>query len=374
MQTTNGDGVLSQRALNRATLERQLLLRRSEVTPLQAVEHLAGLQAQAPYSPYFQLWSRVADFDPGELGQLLEDRAVVRIAAMRGTVHMLTAADCLTFRPLTQRIFDRDLDTNTQYAAGVRGLDPAEFVPVVQSLLADTPRTSAELAPLLAERFPGHDPASLAYAARGLLALIQAPPRAVWGKSGQARLTTAESWLGRELDPTPSIEAMVLRYLKAFGPASVVDVQMWSGLTRLREVVDRLRPQLRVFRAENGKELFDLPDAPRPDPDTPAPVRLLPDFDNLIRSHADRTRVVSDQDMKRLSTRNGVTPNFFLVDGMVAGSWRITKERRSATLRVQPFRRLLRADHRAVGEEAERVLTFAEPQADCTEIAIENAL
>lgn len=361
---------LSQRALNRATLERQLLLRRWDLTPLAAVEHLVGLQAQAPFSPYYQLWSRLEGFVPEQLGQLLLDHQVVRIVVMRGTIHLLSAADCLTLRPLTQPIMDRDLRTNALYSTGLRGLDLAEFEPVARELLDDAPLTNAEMAPLLAERFPGRDPASLAHAARGLLALVQVPPRAVWGQSGQARLTTAESWLGRELDPRPSLETMVLRYLGAFGPASVADVQMWSGLTRLGEVVDRLRPQLRTFHDEDGRELFDLPDAPRPDPDTPAPPRFLPDFDNLIRSHAIRTRVINDADRKRLNTRNGVTPSFFLVDGVVAGSWRIAKTRDSATITIEPFRPLPDADLRAAAEEGERLLAVAEPKATTQEAVV----
>ncbi|NED94652.1 winged helix DNA-binding domain-containing protein [Phytoactinopolyspora alkaliphila] len=359
-----GGDVLGQRALNRATLERQLLLRRSAQSPLAAVEHLAGLQAQAPFSPYFQLWSRLQDFDPEVLAKHLVDRDVVRIVAMRGTVHMLTADDCVAFRPLTQTIMDRDLRSNTQYSAGLRGVDLDAVARAARSLLEATPMTNAELGPELAERFPGCEPASLAHAARNLLPLVQVPPRAVWGRSGQARLTTAESWLGRELDPAPSIDTMVVRYLAAFGPASVADVQTWCGLTRLGEVMERLRAGLRTFRDESGRELFDLPNGPRPDPETPAPPRFLPDFDNLIRSHADRTRIISVADSKAINTRNGVTPHFFLVDGRVAGTWRITVSKGAATLDVMPFRLIAKADAPAVEAEAGRLLAFAEPGAE----------
>jgi hypothetical protein len=272
---------------------------------------------------------------------------------------------------LTQPIMTSDLRTNTQHADGLHGLDLEKFESVARSLLLDAvPMTNAEMAPLLAERFPGHEPAALAHAARGLLALVQVPPRAVWGKSGQLRLTLAESWLGRELDAAPSIDAMVLRYLRAFGPASVADVQTWCGLTRLGEVVDRLRPRLRVFRDGNGRELFDLPDAPRPDPDTPAPPRFLPDFDNVLRSHADRTRVISVADTKSINTRNGVTPHAFLVDGVVAGTWRITKAKGTATLDITPFRPLGKADMAGVEDEAERLLAFAEPAAEIRTVRV----
>jgi hypothetical protein len=156
---------------------------------------------------------------------------------------------------------------------------------------------------------------------------------------------------------------MVARYLGAFGPASVADVQTWSGLTRLGEVVDRLRPGLRTFRDEQGRELFDLPDAPRPDPGTPAPVRLVAEFDNLILSHADRTRVISDLGRQRIATPNGVFPGTVLVDGFAAGMWRITRSRGSAVLTIEPFGPLPDADRDAVTAEARRLLVFAAPEA-----------
>ncbi|NDL58311.1 winged helix DNA-binding domain-containing protein [Phytoactinopolyspora mesophila] len=367
------DQVLSRRALNRATLARQLLLRRSSMTAATAVEHLVGLQAQAPFSPYYQLWSRLDRFDPDELARLLVNREVARIVVMRGTIHLMSAADCLTFRPLTQPLMTSDLRTNTQHAAGIRGLDLAEFVQVARAVLEETPRTVSELGTVLAERYPHHEPGALAHAARGLLALVQIPPRAVWGMSGQPRLTTAQSWLGGELDPEPSIDAMVLRYLAAFGPASVADVQTWCGLTRLREVVERLRPRLRTFRAENGKELFDLPDAPHPDPETPAPPRFLPDFDNVIRSHADRSRVIDDDARKRMTTRNGVTPHALLVDGVVSGKWRVARTNGSAALHVELFRPLATDDLTSVEAEAHRLLSFAEADADAHEVEFTKA-
>ena len=326
------------------------------------VEHLAGLQAQAPFPPYYGLWSRLAGFQPGDLAELLVSRQVVRIALMRSTIHLVSARDCLMFRPLIQPMLDRSLSAifGTHFA----GLDASALAEAGRALVDAEPRTLGELGGLLAPDWPGHPPNALAQGVRVLVPLIQVPPRAVWGASGLSRHTSAEAWLGSPLDPSPSPEALVARYLAALGPATVADVQAWSGLTRLAEVVDRLRPGLRTFRDERGKELFDLPDAPRPAAGTPAPVRLVAEFDNLVLSHADRARVISPDHRQRLNTRNGIFPGTVLVDGFVAGMWRIGRTRGAATLTVEMFASVSPADRGAVVAEAERLLGFAAPGDD----------
>jgi hypothetical protein len=228
-------------------------------------------------------------------------------------------------------------------------------------LVEERPRTAKELGAQLSELWPGRDPAALAHAIRGRLALVQVPPRGLWGASGQTTCTTAEAWLDRPLDPTPSVDDLVRRYLAAFGPATVADVQTWSGLAGLGEVIERLRPSLVVLIDDAGRELFDLPDAPRPDPDKPAPVRFLPEFDNLLLSHSDRGRVISDEDRQRLKSANGVLPGLFLVDGWVRGSWRIGRRRGAATLTITPFRSLAKRSAAAVTAEGARLLRFAAP-------------
>jgi hypothetical protein len=232
-----------------------------------------------------------------------------------------------------------------------------------RALLEERPRTGKELGMLLQERWPDRDPVSLARAIRHLVPLVQVPPRGIWGKSGQAAHTTAEGWIGRPLDPDPSLDELVVRYLGAFGPATVKDVQTWSGLTRLREVTERLRPRLVTFRDERGKELFDLPDAPRPDPDTPAPSRFLPRFDNLILSHADRTRIVDDDYRKVIASKNGMVPATVLIGGFVRGTWKTGRTRGKATLVIEPFEPLAKKDREALAEEGERLIRFvAEPE------------
>lgn len=281
--------VLGTRALNRATLERQLLLRRSSSTAAAAVRHLVGLQAQNVKPPYYALAARLDGFAPEALSRPMAGREVVRIVTLRSTIHTHTADDCLTLRPLVQPARDREL---ASFRTGLTGVDLDRLAALTRELVEGEPRTMAQLRAALSAEWPDADPQSLAVAARCRLPLVQVTPRGLWGRSGQVALTTAERWLGRPAGPAPEPEAVVVRYLAAFGPASVKDMQTWAGLTRLRDAFERLRPRLVTFRAEDGTELFDLPDAPRPDPETPAPPRFLPEFDNLLLSHADRTRVV----------------------------------------------------------------------------------
>ncbi len=297
-----------------------MLLRRQTLAAEEAIEHLVGMQAQAPNPPYVGLWTRLEGFYPDQLARLVLERRAVRVALMRNTVHLVCARDCLKLRPLVQPVIDRGLYANRANRQGLEGVDVKALAAAGRALLEERPRTASELGVLLKERWPESDPASLARAVRHLVPLVQVPPRGVWGMSGQTTHTTAEAWLGRPLDPDPSLEGMVVRYLGAFGPAGVKDVQTWSGLTRLGEVVDRLQPCLSTFRDERGRELFDLLDAPRPDLDTPAPARFLPEFDNLILSHGDRTRVIADEYRKAIASKNGMVPATFLVDGFVQGT------------------------------------------------------
>lgn len=365
---------LVRRALNRATLARQMLLSRREMPAIEAIEHLVGLQAQAPSPPYVGLWTRLVGFHSEELAHLIEDRRAVRIALMRNTVHLVSARDCLALRPLTQPIIDRGLYSTRANRAELEGVDIGALATAGRGLLEDCPRTAKELGGLLQERWPERDPATLARAIRHLLPLVQVPPRGVWGKSGPPTHTTAESWLGRTLELSPSLDDMVLRYLRAFGPASVKDVQTWSGLTRLAEVIERMRPRLRAFRDERGKELFDLPDAPRPDPDTPAPPHFLPEFDNLILSHADRSRVIADEYRKLLASKNGMVPATVLVDGFVRGTWKTERTRAKATLVIEPFEPLAKKDRDALSEEGELLLRFTREDAETFEVRFAESL
>ena len=371
MTATPTPETLSQRALNRATLARQMLLERRSRPALDAIEHLVGMQSQAPDAPYVGLWARLQGFQPDELSTLTANREVVRIGLMRATVHLVSARDALTLRPLVQTVLDRGF--SSQVRKHLEGVDPAEARDLGLALLAERPRTRAELGRLLAERWPDRDPASLSYAVTYLGPLVQVPPRGLWRAGGPSAHTTLQHWLGRPLDAAPSIDEVVVRYLGAFGPAGVMDVQAWSGLTRLREVTDRLGGRLRRFRTEDGKELFDLPDAERPSPDVPAPVRFLPEYDNLLLSYADRRRVNPQGHKVPLYPGNGGRLGEVLVDGMFAGRWRLVHEAaeaEDATVVVEPFARLDRAQQPAVEEEGRALLAFVAPGADRHRIEI----
>lgn len=346
MSPTSVPPALSRRALNRATLHRQWLLGRARHTALEAAEHLVGLQAQTPHTWYVGLWSRIEDCHAEDVGALLLDRSAVRIALMRSTVHFVSAADALALRPVVQPVLDRDLFGNHTHGRWMRDLDTGAVVRYARTL---PPLTPAELGARLRERWPDTDAAALAYAVRNLLPMVQIPPRGVWGRSGRTVHAPLEDWVGRPLAPL-SPETLVLRYLAAYGPATVRDVQAWCGLTRLGEVVDRLRPRLVEFAGG----YVDLPDAPRPDPDTPAPVRYLYDFDNVLLSHRDRSRFVTDTFREKAVTVHGPAPRPVLVDGFTAGAWTLEL----GTLTVRAFVPLTAADREALTAEGLGLLAF----------------
>ncbi|WP_069169513.1 winged helix DNA-binding domain-containing protein [Streptomyces griseus] len=351
--------VLSVRALNRATLARQLLLSRAAAPVADTVRHLLGLQAQNTRPPYFQLFARLEGFAPLDLSALMESREVVRIVTLRSTIHTHTAEDALTLRPLVQPARQRELNV---FRHGLTGVDLDRLASLSRELVEERPRTMKELRQELLVHWPEADPRALAVAARCTLPLVQVTPRGLWGRSGQVALTTAEHWLGRPPRPAASPEETVLRYLGAFGPASVKDMQAWAGLTRLREVFERLRPRLVTFRDGSGTELFDLPDAPRPDPATPAPPRFLPEFDNVLLGHADRTRVIPPV----LKGRNGVGNQSYgtvLVDGFLAALWRLDVTADKATVTVQDLVELSRAQRTEIAQEAEHMMTVMSPAA-----------
>ncbi|MBS2551318.1 AlkZ family DNA glycosylase [Catenulispora sp. NL8] len=356
---------LSDRDLNRALLDRQLLLRRSPMDAAEAVEHLVGLQTQIPPNHYVALWSRLEAFDAQRFSQRFEDREFVRISLQRSTIHTVTARDCRPLRQLLQPVQDRNL--KGAFGKRLQGVDLKELAERARVLAEEEPRTFNELGVLLAESYPGHDVQALGVAARNNLALVQVTPRGLWLQGGLPKHTTAEHWLGNaKAVPAMEAEELVLRYLKAFGPASVMDAQNWSGLTRLREVFEKLRPNLVLFQSESGTELFDLPDAPRPGEDVPVPARFLPDYDNVFIGHKDRARI-NDARIPKEKVFAGNTPiSPFTVDGFIRGSWKVEtdKKRTTATLNLTPMVPTTKTQRADLAAEGARLLEFLAPGAD----------
>lgn len=347
--------VLGTRALNRATLARQMLLHRADLPVLDAVAHLCGLQAQEPQEPFVGLWSRLSGFDPAALSDLLVRRRVVRTHLMRRTVHLVTADDALAWRArhdtmLRQRV-------SGVYRDAFDGIDLDEFAAAGRAQLADgEPRTIGELARTLAERWPVPEPRALGELLISTVPVVQLPPRGLWRTKAGVRVASLASWLGREIDPAspdgsdPVGQLLVRRYLAAYGPAASADLRAWCGLAGLPAAVSAVRPELVAFRDERGRTLLDLPDAPRPDPDTPAPVRFLPAFDNAILGYADRTRIIDDAH-RGLSVAGA---RVVLVDGRVSATWTVD----SGTVTVTPLRDLTRAEHAEVIEEGQALASF----------------
>jgi hypothetical protein len=371
--------VLTPRELNRALLARQMLLeRRDDVSIAAAVEHLLGLQAQATMPPYYGLWSRLHDFDPHALGRMLSDREVVRLTLMRGTVHLVTVRDALTLRPLVQNVIERGF--NGGYRRRIADVDLVELSTATREILDQAAvgaaaLTAREIAQRLIERGIGGDVEAIGNAVRVYAPLVQVPPRGVWGAGGQAKYATIETWTGRPLVVKPAIDELVLRYLGAFGPAAVMDVQNWSGLTKLKPVLERLRPRLVTFADEQGRELFDLPEAPRPDPDTAAPPRFLGEFDNVLLGHAERSRIIPDPMTPWMDPTTGSRHvNNLLIDGTLAACWWIEREDadRRATLVIRPVARLTRKQRTSTEAEGARMLAFAAASEQTGDVRFED--
>lgn len=356
---------LSEDELNRATLDRQLLLRRSSMDAAEAVEHLVGLQTQIPPNHYVALWSRLTDFDAQEFSRRFENREFVRISLQRSTIHTVTARDCLPLRQVLQPVQDRNL--KGAFGKRLQGIDLAELAERARVLAEAEPRTFNDFGKLLAEFYPDHDVQALGVAVRNNLAMVAVTPRGLWLQGGLTKHTTAEHWLGiTKAVPAMQAEELVLRYLAAFGPASVMDAQNWSGLTGLREVFDNLRARLVLFHNESGTELFDLPDAPRPGPDVEAPARFLPDFDNVFIGHKDRARIHDTRVAKeKIWLANSAIPTF-TVDGRIRGTWKLEtdKKRTTATLNLTALVPITKAQRADLESEGASLLAFLAPGAD----------
>jgi hypothetical protein len=372
MTTTGKAGVtetpelLNNRQLNRATLARQMLLERADVPVVTAVERLIGMQAQEAKPPFVGLWSRLQRFTRQDLHNALRDRELVRATLMRGTIHYFSAADYAAFRMTLQPVLTKGTSV---LGARAEDLELEKVLSAAQEILAERPRTFGEIRSLLLAAFPEVNERALGFVVRMHLPLVMAPTADRWAFPANAEFALAERWLDLPIAPDEAIQALTLRYLAAFGPASAMDMQTWSGLPKLKQVLEALRPQLVAFKDERGRELFDLPDSPRPHEETSAPVRFLPEFDNLLLSHADRTRVIADEHRDIVYMKGNLRLRAsFLVDGFVSGTWRVERKRQEATLFLTPFAPLPKRTLAELTEEGEVLLRFLEE--DATSFAV----
>jgi hypothetical protein len=358
--------VLNLHELNRATLARQMLLERENLPIPAAIERLVGLQAQQALPPYVGLWTRLQNFSRESLATMIENRTVVKATLIRGTLHLFTATDYLRFRTTLQPLL-----TGAGYAiAKSRGadFDLDELLAAARQYIGEKPRTFAAISERLAELMPEQDVGAMRYTVRTQIPMVQVPIPDGWSYSNKPEFTLAESWLGQSISPEDKLPELAKRYLAAFGPASVTDMQTWLGMPKLKDLFEKLKPELQIYRDEGKRELFDLPDSVLPDSDTPAPVRFLPEFDNLLLSHSNRTRVIAKEHHSKVYLPGLRVAATILIDGFVSGVWKVEKSKNAATLAIEPFGKLTKKDRTALIEEGESLVRFIEAKAKSFEV------
>jgi len=360
---------LSLRAINRATLARQMVLARAPVTPTAAIERLVALQAQWPRPPFIGLWSRVEGFEREALTRLLAQKKVVRATFLRGTIHVLTAKDFASLRPVIQPVLDAAMRSILR--TRLDGLDLDALVARARERFARAPCTFEDLRDEFLRVNPNADERAMGYAVRMLLPLVQVPVLdAEWGFPAQACFTPADQWLGRTISTLAAApDPLILRYLAGYGPATAADIQAWSGLAKpaVRDALERLMPTLTILHDERKRDLFDLAGADRPDEDVPAPVRLIPEYDNLITTRADE-RFVARAHRPRVFLSALRIAATVLVDGFVAATWKLQTTKKAATITIEPFTALAARVKKEVAGEAEALARFAGPEARTIEV------
>ena len=362
------DRTLTLRELNRTTLARQMLLEREAISVPAAIERLVGMQAQLPIAPYVGLWTRLKKFERDDLANLIEQHNVIKATLMRATLHLSTVDDYLRLRGALQPVLTQAAESIVKQRGPMPDVD--KLIALARDFIAEEPRSSAELSALLTEQLPDYDVGALRYTVRTHLPLVQVPVDTRWSYPGNPKFTLAETWLGQPIPDEDNFRTLVIRYLAAFGPATVTDIQTWSGLPRLKEAIEKLRPELVTYRDETRRELLDVPDMPVLD--APAPERFLPEYDNLLLSHDKRTRVVADEYRKRVYLPGLRVAATILVGGFVRGAWKIEKAKGAATLVIEPFDTLTKANRAALTEEGEKLVRFVESDAKAWDVRFAN--
>ncbi|MDE2854141.1 MAG: winged helix DNA-binding domain-containing protein [Chloroflexota bacterium] len=358
---------LSLRQLNRTLLARQLLLERQRLDPKTAIEILLALQSQIPNPPYIGLWTRLHGFDKSQLTAALEARAVVRAPWLRSTLHLVSAADHQRFQAVIQPALARGL--RSFFGARARGLNVERLVEIAKPYLEAEQPSIGALRDKLQAFEPGEDKQAMAYAVRSYLPLVQVPPSGAWGLGTRATYTTAASWLGPAAPA--DLSAFFRRYLAAFGPADVMDFQTWTGMTRLKPRLSATLEELVCYQTADGKRLYDLPDQAIIDEDVAPPIRFLPEYDNILIAHKDRSRILPEAQRKKVFVSAGRVLGSVLIDGFVGAIWKVERERTRATLRVTLFEEGASGCLDAIEGEGLRLLRFIDEGAldHCVEFA-----
>ncbi len=356
---------ITQRQLNRTLLSRQLLLERSDIPPLKVVERLAGMQSQIPNPPYIGLWTRLASFQKAELTALLNSREVVRAPWIRSTLHLVSAPDHQRFQTVIQPALARGL--RSFFGRRAKDLEIPSLIEVALPFLeAETPAIGA-LRDELQRHFPQHDKQAMAYAVRSYLPLLQVPPSGTWGVGTRASYTTAANWLGEA--KSSDLAMLFRRYLAAFGPASLMDFQTWCGMTSLKKALAPVLKTLVAYRNEAGAQLVDLPDLPLLPEAAPAPIRFLPEYDNCLIAHKNRTRILPERHRKQVFVSAGRVLGSVLIDGFVGAIWKARREKDRARLSISLFETVTAGCQAEIEAEGLRLLRFIDE--DASEYSVE---
>jgi len=341
-------------------LDRQLLIQRANISLSEATERVIGWQSQIPNPPYIGLWTRLESFQRDDLTNAMQNRQIVRCAMFRSTLHLITQADHHRFHRVIEPALVKGL--RSFHGRNIEGLNILPLVDVIKPFLSQSPRSMGEIGKFLQTIEPDREPEALNYAIRTYLPLVQVPPAGTWGVGSKATYVMAENWIGR--DKSADVGALFLRYLAGYGPASVMDFQTWAGMTKLAPEIEKIKPQLRLFVDENGVALYDLPDMPQTDVDAPLPVKFIPEYDNVLIGHADRTRILPEEHRKKVFLSAGRVSSTILVDGFVAGVWKIEITKRTATLQITPFITLTDNQREALISEGELLIRFVADTAE----------
>ncbi|HUQ21936.1 MAG TPA: winged helix DNA-binding domain-containing protein [Gaiellaceae bacterium] len=359
---------LTLRELNRATLARQLLLERVVLDVPTAVHRLGALQAQRPRAPYVALAARLEGFERDDLSRALHERAVVRATLMRETLHLVSAEDyphdAAAMAPYFNRIREKYLPD------GVDMVRVVELAAHAEAALAE-PLEGTALRPLLAQLEARMDDERVWRRVRTNALILHVPGDETHAFGQRNRFVAAKAWLGnQETEEVGGTTRLVRRTLASFGPSSRADLAAFTGLAvgAIAPALERLEPELERLTDERKRELYDLRGAPRPTADTPAPLRLLGEWDNVLLAHADRTRLFADETRRRVIRKNGDVVPTILLDGVVAGTWWWRRRKDVATLEATPFVKLAKAAKAELEHEAALALAVLEPAASRFEV------